>query len=434
MLGAARAAAEPQFDRGSVYLLETRPDEGGRAVVRRIDDDGRAVDVTPPGANVRTSVNEYGGGAWCVRDGQVVYSTFPDGYLHVLAPRGGPRTVVAEDGLRFADLEPDPGRGRVLAVCEDHTVDDRQPATTLVAVDLASGERTLLVGGRDFVSDPRLDAAGRRLCWLAWDLPDMPWDATELWVADLDDGGLPREPVLVAGGRGESVVSPRWAPDGSLVLVSDRSGWWNPYRWTPGTDALEPLAPLEVEFAGPQWVFGLRTTAPLADGSVLAIGRSLGRDTLYRLRAGSEPVGFDLPATDLEYLSVEDGRAVVLAHAPTEPSVVLGLDLATGAHEQRYAASSLELDRRYLSVPRHVAFPTAEGRTAFAYYYPPTNPDAASPEGDSPPLLVLSHGGPTSSADTRLLLRHQFFTSRGFAVVDVDYGGAPGTAASTASA
>ena len=426
VMAGGRGLFDPHIDGPDVYLLESRPDEGGRVVLLRLAGDGTATEVTPAPSNVRTRVHEYGGGAWAVQDGLVIHSEFADGHLVRIDPGVAPRPLTAEPGVRFADLRIDRPRGRVLAIMEDHRVDDLDPANSVVAVSLDDGSITPLVDGHDFFSHPRLSPDGSSLSWLAWDRPNMPWDGSELWVGRLDEDGSVGSADLVAGGSAESIAGPAWAPDGSLVFASDRSGWWNLYRWRPGAPGIEALAPMAAEFAEPQWVFGLRTFGFDGQGRVIAIARSNGRDRLLVLEAGQEPRAIGLDATDLHGLWVVDDEAVLVASAPTRPTAIVRIDLRTDAVRSIREERTPPVDVGYLSQPRFVEFPTTDGRTAFAFHYPPTNPVAVAPDGELPPLLVISHGGPTSNADQRLSMEVQFFTSRGFAVVDVDYGGSSG--------
>jgi len=427
VVGGGRGLSEPMLDDGDLYVLESRPDEGGRVTLLRIGADGTSVELTPAPANVRTRVHEYGGGAWTVDHGLVVRSELADGSLWRIDPDGSTRPLVTTPGLRFADLSIDRARGRVLAVQEDHRTDDQDPANSIVAIDLQDGTITRLAGERDFFSNPRVSPDGTRLSYLTWERPDMPWDGTWLAVVDIAQDGSAGNPVLdreaVSSG---SVVSPIWAPDGSIVSVSDRSGWWNLDRSWPGTGAREALAPMEAECAGPQWVFGLRPFGIDDDGRVVAIVRSRGQDRLLVIEAGAQPREIPIDATDLSYVSVEGSTAVVLAAQPTRPTAVVRIDLVTGATERVREARSLDVDPAYLSVPRFVEFPTTNHQTAFGFYYPPTSPDVVAPAGDLPPLVVISHGGPTSNASRRLDLEIQAFASRGFAVVDVDYRGSTG--------
>lgn len=434
-VGSARGLSEPRQDGEDVYVLESRPDEGGRVALLRLAPDGAATDMAP-GLNVRTRVHEYGGGAWTVRDGCVICSEFEGNRLLLKrSPDADPVELVADEALRFADLEIDADRDRVLAVLEDQRSSGLLPRNLLCAVSLADGRLEELVTGHDFFSDPRLSPDGRHLAWLSWDFPRMPWDGTDLWVAPIGEDGLPGEAVHVAGGPEESVMQPRWAPDGSLVFISDRSAWWNLYRWRPaasgasataGVADVTALAPVEAEIGGPQWVFGLSDYDIDRDGSIVAFASGPGGSRLLLLRDGNEPAEIPFEGKGLTYLRVRDGVLTAIVVSPQRPSAVLRRDLASGRGERLRESSTLPVDPAYLSAPRHVEFPTAGGRTAFAWYYPPTNPDVTVPEGEQPPLVVMSHGGPTSRARSSLSLEMQAFTSRGFAVVDVDYGGSTG--------
>ena len=422
----SRALFETRLDGADVYVLEARPEEAGRVVLQRQIPGGSFRDLTPAPLNVRTRAHEYGGGAYAVSDGLVVFSNFADGRLYRLDGTDlAAQALTAGDRLRFADLAFDRSRDRMVAVLEDHLADDHEPANSVVAVSLGDGTVTSLVRGHDFFSDPRPDPASTRLCWLSWDRPNMPWDGTDLWVGALGPDGSVVSSHRVAGGPNESIAQPRWAPDGSLVFVSDRTGWWNLYRWIEGSDGAQPLAPMDAEFAGPQWVFGLCSYAIDGDGRIVAAARSRGRDRLFVIGVhGARDA--HLSSTEISGVQVEGGVVVFTAGEPTQPTAVVRYDLVTGHLERLRQTSELTVDPGYHSVPRHVEFPTAGGRTAFAWYYPPTNPGIEAPAGGRPPLVVVSHGGPTACASTGLNLGIQGFTSRGFAVVDVDYGGSTG--------
>lgn len=423
VVAVGRELSDPAIDGDTVLFAERRPEESGRVVVRRWSATDGIVDVTPPGVNVRTRVHEYGGGAWAVRDGTLVFSTFPSGHVHVT--RGEEtRLLVEVDGLRFADFSFDPVRNRVVAVCEDHT-GEGEPVNSVVSIDLADGAVQVLASGHDFFSDPRLSSDGSRMCWLSWDRPQMPWDGTSLWVADLDAEGRPGDPVLVAGGPEESVQGPCWSPDGSLVLVSDRTGWWNVYRWRDGD--VRPLAPMEAEFGWPQWIFANAYVAVTPNGRVWAIGTHDGHSTLYELHddAAAVPVS-SIQADELAFLSASDDRLAVLGMDPQRPTSVILVELADLSSREIATAPAPDVAQEWLSRPTAVTFPTGDGAVAHAYYYAPTNPGFVGPADEKPPLLVISHGGPTSATSTELHLATQFWTSRGFAVVDVDYRGSTG--------
>jgi dipeptidyl aminopeptidase/acylaminoacyl peptidase len=377
--------------------------------------------------NVRTRVHEYGGGAYTVADGRIVLSELSSGRLIVTGgPEREPRTLVDDPALRFADMELDLARGRVLAVLEDQRQSAQDPRNLICAVSLEDGALTELAVGRDFYSDPRLDPAGRRLAWLSWDRPNMPWDGSDLWIADVLESGRLGTPFHVAGGPDESIVQPTWAPDGSLVFVSDRTGWWNLYRWRRGASEPTALAPMEAEFAGPQWVFGQRWFDIAADGTIVAAASQEGVDHLHVLRPGEDPREIELDATSVSYVRVMGDAIVCVLGSPVRPSSIARIDLRSDRVERLHEANRLPVDAAWLARPEHIRYPSEGGRTSHAWYYPPTNPDVTRPDDERPPLVVMSHGGPTSSARTTLSLERQAFTSRGFAVVDVDYGGSTG--------
>jgi dipeptidyl aminopeptidase/acylaminoacyl peptidase len=434
------------LDHGDVYWTEGRPAEAGRVVLVRRAPDGQIMDVTPPGMNVRSRVHEYGGGAFTVGDGTVVFTDFADGRLwrqemtRTGAGRPQPLTPdVPDAALRHADPILDLPRRRVVCVQEDHR--DRSEAENRVVevlLDAPAGlplpEPRVLVSGHDFFSNVRLDPDGRRACWLAWDHPNMPWDGTTLWVADVAADGSFVHARAVAGGPEESIFQPEWSPTGILHFVSDRTDWWNLYRLedvsTAGSGDTEAraLAPLEAEFGQPQWVFGTTTYAFAGPERILC---RYTRDGIWQLAVLDELTGslapLDLGGTAYGSIAAaSDGRAVLVSASPVrDPSVVM-LDTAAPGSAVVVRTSAEAPDERLLSRPEPIEFPTGDGLTAHALFYPPTNPEYVAPAGETPPLLVNVHGGPTSMAGTSLDLELQFWTSRGFAVLDVNYGGSSG--------
>jgi dipeptidyl aminopeptidase/acylaminoacyl peptidase len=430
-VGSARSLFEPRADGADVYLLEARPEEAGRVVLLRRTPDGAFTDMAP-GLNVRTRVHEYGGASYAVRDGVIVFSEFEGNRL--LLKRSAEAAVeelVTDPALRFADMVIDTARERVIAVMEDQRVSAISARNLLVAIPFAGGPPVELAGGHDFYSDPVLSPDGARLAWLTWDFPQMPWDGTDLWLSDIGPDGSLAPPWQVAGGATESILQPRWAADGSLLFVSDRSDWWNLYRWREGAPEAVALAPMEAEIGGPQWVFGLSDYDVVGDGSIIAFASGPRVARLLRIDAADAADAASvrdiaIGETGLAYLRVQDGSLLAVAGSPTQPSALVRIELASGAVERLRESSRLEVDPAYLARPQFVEFPTSGGRRAYGWYYPPTNPDVTAPEGEQPPLVVMSHGGPTSKARTSLSLERQAFTSRGFAVVDVDYGGSSG--------
>jgi dipeptidyl aminopeptidase/acylaminoacyl peptidase len=427
LLGDTVRLGEPWIDGDEAYWIESRPAEAGRSVLVRRGIDGTTEDVTPAPFDVRTRVHEYGGGSYTVAGGTVAFSNRADGRLYRLDPGvADPQPITPDGDYRYADLRFDAGRRRFLAVREDHT-GDGEAVATIVEVPL-DGERAprVLVEGPDFLAAPRLSPDGTRLAWLEWDHPDMPWESTRLRIATVRADGFLDPSDLAAGGPDESIVQPEWSPDGVLHLISDRSGWWNLYRLVDGP-RLEPLAPLEAEFAKPAWVFDRATYGFLPDGSIVAVARARGRDRIFHVAPGRLTGELESPFTDIGALRAGGDSLLAIAGSPTETSMLVALDPTTLAPTGVLRRSStVAMDPAWISVAEPITFPSAGGRIAHGLYYRPTNPDVVAPDGELPPLLVHSHGGPTSHAANALDLGIQLLTSRGIAVVDVDYGGSTG--------
>ena len=431
------------LDGDDVYWAEGRPAEAGRNAIVRRNSDGKTADVTPSPFNVRTRVHEYGGGAFTVKDGIIYFSNFADQRLYKQTPDGEPQAVSQESGgnLRYADAVIDTERGRMICVCEDHTGGGHEPVNTLVSINLDKGEDIqVLASGSDFYASPRLSSDRTQLAWLSWNHPNMPWDGTQLWVAPIQADGLLGEPQLVAGGVEESVFQPEWSPDGVLYFVSDRTGWWNLYRWLPSTPpnspelrgetkggGVEPLCEMEAEFGLPQWVFGMSTYAVESANRIICTYTQEGMWYLASLDTQTKQLEvIETPYTDISSIHAANNRAVFMAGSATEPTAVVQIDLATRQLEVLRRSSELEIDTGYLSVPQAIAFPTENNLTAYAFFYPPNNQDYTAPTGEKPPLIVKSHGGPTASTSSAFNLKIQYWTSRGFAFVDVNYGGSTG--------
>ena len=410
-----------------IYWLEGRPGEGGRGVVVKRGRDGRMTDVTPSGTNVRTRVGEYGGAAYALSDGTVYYSEFSDQRLYRVAQGGTPAAITPPGDWFYADCCIDLRRGRLVCVREDHTITGREPATTLVSVPLDGGPTAghILRSGDDFNATPRLSPDGSHLSWLAWNHPQMPWDGTELWVARVAEDGTLEDSHRVAGGDQESIFQPGWSPDGTLYFASDRTGWWNLYRLRG--DRVEAVHPMDAEFGRPMWQLGTSTWA-FADATRLVA--ACGQHGRWRLVAIDVSTGSLVPlGTDIEpadTIAATPTHAVLVGGSARTPDAVVQVDLTTGETEMIRSASTRELDLAFLSPPAAIEFPTEGGLTAHAFYYAPHNPRFTAPAGERPPLIVVGHGGPTAATTARLNLEIQYWTSRGFAVVDVNYGGSSG--------
>jgi dipeptidyl aminopeptidase/acylaminoacyl peptidase len=459
--GAARPT-DVAAEGGITWWSQSRPSEGGREQLVRRDPDGSLHDLLPDGWSARTRAHEYGGAAWWVAGGVVFFACWADQRLYRIDPGAGrPEPITPEpaapQALRYADGRVTPDGAFVVCVRESHPAagdvgdDPGQVRNEIVAVSSSGGEPTVLVSGPDFVAAPRISPDGSRLAWLSWDHPDMPWDGTRLWVADLvpdGAGGLAASGAeLLAGGRDESLVQPEWGPDGTLYVVSDRSDWWNVYEVLcagPGTGTgpaagtspaqLRPVCPVEAEVGLPAWVFGQSRYLPAAGGVVWFTFSDGAGAHLVEVAADGSCVDRPIDCLGLQQLRLDVDRLVAIAsEAEREPSVVAfslpGAGSPPGAElvaQVLQPPRDLALPAGALSRGRRIDFPSEGGREAHAWFYPPAGEGVNGPHGELPPLLVMVHGGPTAAADPSFRLSTQFWTSRGFAVVDVDYGGSTG--------
>ncbi|MEZ2303909.1 MAG: prolyl oligopeptidase family serine peptidase [Microcoleus sp.] len=490
------------MDGEDIYWVEARPSEAGRNVIVRRTPDGKISDVTPQLFNVRTRVHEYGGASFVVASGVVYFSHFADGRIYYQRLDSQPLALTPVVNCRYADGIVDKQRNRLICVREDHTRES-EVVNTIVSINLDNGEDIqILTQGEDFYASPRFSPDGSQISWISWNHPNMPWDGTELWVAEIHPDGDLGEKYLVAGGPEESIFQPEWSPDGVLYFVSDKSNWWNFYR-TPLNPPLvrgeagiedsslvrgeagiedsslvrgeagiedsplvrgeagiedsplvrgeagiedsslvrgeagiedsslvrgiEPLYEMAAEFGLPQWVFGMSTYAVVSEQKIICTYTQQGKWYLATIDLVAKQLRkIDTPYSDISSLKAQGEKIVFLAGCPTESSAIVQLDLGTSQIEVLRLASNLSLDAGYLSVPESIEFPTENGLTAFGFFYPPKNQDFAAPAGEKPPLIVKSHGGPTAATSSSMNLKIQYWTSRGFSVLDVNYGGSTG--------
>jgi dipeptidyl aminopeptidase/acylaminoacyl peptidase len=413
-----------RVDGADVYWIERRPQEGGRKVIVRRSPDGQVKDITPSGFNARTRVHEYGGGDYAVSDGTIIFSNFVDQRLYLQRPGSAPKPLTSAAELRYADGVIDRGRNLFFCVREDHS-GHREAINTLVSIDL-SRETTvkIVASGNDFYSSPRLSPDGSRLAWLTWNHPNMPWDGTELWVGKLNQDGSMGETVL-AGGVNESIFQPEWSPDGTLYLVSDRSGWWNIYRWRE--EKVEPLCPMDAEFGQPQWVFASSLYGFASIREMVCTYARNGRDYLATLDTITKALdNIEIPFTAISQVRVAGDRVVFIGASSIESTSIVSLNLATKKLEVLRKSRETAVDSGYLADPQAIEFPTEDGLTAYGYFYAPRNQEYTAPASEKPPLIVMSHGGPTSASSSSLKYAVQYWTSRGIAVLDVNYGGSSG--------
>jgi dipeptidyl aminopeptidase/acylaminoacyl peptidase len=421
-LAETHAPSAPDLTEDGLYWLEVKPDEGGRSVLVWCPRGGEPRVLTPPAFNVRTRVHEYGGGEYW-RDGETIFfSHFEDGRLYRQDGHDGePRPITPEPGspnsLRYADgrVLPD---GSIVCVRESHEEPEVVNALVLLPGDGSLPPRPIR-DGKDFYASPRPSPDGRRLCWLAWNHPQLPFTGTELWAAELVDGGL-ENPELVAGGPDEAVFQPGWDPAGRLHWVSDRTGWWNLYREG------ENLTPLEGELGAPAWRFDMTRYGFLADGRIACVVTRRGIASLELL----DPETGSLEPVDLPYMWYASNvrtcgnRVAVLAAGAREPEALIEHDAASG-ETTVYAELPSKLAPEAVSVPIPLEIPSGDG-PVHAFLYRPYNPEFEAPDGERPPLIVRVHGGPTAAAAPLLEAGIQFWTSRGFACVEVNYGGSTG--------
>ena len=408
-----------------IYWLEKRPQEKGRNAIAAYFKNGKIKDITPSSFSVRTRIHEYGGGAYTAAENAIYFSNYADGKIYEQIFNKSPQPLTNKLQQRYGDIIVDRHRNRLICVCEN-SLPDSEPKNSIVSVNIATGKVTTLIEGDDFYSSPRISPDGKLIAWLSWNHPEMPWDSTYLWLAKIDRNGVIDSPKLVAGGKTESICEPKWSDDNRLYFACDRTGWWNLYRRN-GDGSVEILHQMAAEFAYPHWVFGLSTYALLGDSLVCSYSAQgqwhLGVIDLKTKEFNQIPTRYT-NISDLQ--TTKSGSVVFIGGTPTETTAVVKLDLDKGTEEILKRTGDLTIDPDYLSLPEAIAFPTTDNLTAHAWYYPPKNKDYIAPPGELPPLVVKSHGGPTASASVDLNLRIQYWTSRGFGYLDVNYGGSIG--------
>lgn len=419
----------PICDQGNVYWNEMRPNEGGRNVIVKMLPTGEKLDVFSAPFNARTRVHEYGGGEFLVSNGVVYFSNFSDQRIYKVDTNNSdssPTSVTGEGTFFYADAVFDKTRSRLICVREDHNTSDQEAISSIVAINiLEENNGKVLISGNDFYSSPRISPDGKKLVWLTWQHPNMPWDSTELWIGEFDLDGTIKNPKQIAGGKNISVFQPEWSANGNLYFISDENGWWNLYSLE--NEQIVNLYKKASEFGLPQWVFGMRTYDFLSDKEIICSYVEKGIWFLANLDLNTKALKIlETPYAEISDLRVTDGKAFFVGGSPTKLREIVQLDLSSCETTILRRTSELKVDKDFLSIPETIEFPTENNLTAHAFYYPPKNPNYQAPEGECPPLLVKSHGGPTASTSSVLSLTTQYWTSRGFAVLDVNYGGSTG--------
>ncbi|MEM3637961.1 MAG: prolyl oligopeptidase family serine peptidase [Conexivisphaerales archaeon] len=408
------------IDGRDIYWTEVRPSENGRFVLMRKRLNEEPEEVLGKEYNVRTAVHEYGGGAFTVKNALLFFSNFSDGSIY-LAEEGDVRPITEQGDFRYADMVFDYSTRRLICIREDHS--QPQVINSIVMIDVDSGRTSTLVSGNDFYSSPRLSPDGKKLAWLTWNHPDMPWDSAELHVANFMDDTLHGE-RKIAGGKDESVFQPEFSPAGTLYFISDKTGFWNLYRL--GNESVEPLLAMDADFGVPQWRFGLSTYAIESEERIVCSWLKDGVGNIGILSIGKGLERLSIPYTYFSFVRAANNHAVFVAASPTEFPCIVQYSVSGRNYDVVYRPKAPVIDLGYLSTPRQIEFPTSGSRKAYANFYECKNRDFVGPKGQRPPLIVICHGGPTSFTPAILSAEVQFWTSRGFSVAQVNYGGSSG--------
>ncbi len=413
------------LDRDDVYWMEMRPTERGRTVLVKRSGDGTIADVSPVDMSVRSRVHEYGGGSFVVDAGDVWFCNDADQRIYAMPERASAVALTPEGPYRYADMTVDRRHNRLIAVREEHGRGDDEPKNCIVSIGFDQ-QVSSLVEGADFYGAPRLSPDGQYLAWLSWSHPDMPWDGTELWLADVTENGGLANVERVAGGRTISIFAPAWSPDGALYFVSDQTEWWNLYRWDGAQHEVVALCPMAAEFGRPQWAFGMTTFGFTTDGDIICTYAVNGEWQLGRLEKNGQLCEIKTEYCGFNSLVIFGQKAAFVAGHVADSSALVLFDLNAVAPTVVRRAMDITIDPEYISIGEALDVPSGDGGDVHAYFYAPVNCNYSAPEHEKALLIVKSHGGPTGQTTPSFSLGIQFWTSRGFAVLDVNYGGSSG--------
>jgi len=416
----------------SLYYIERRPQEAGRCVIVKITGN-KSIDILTAPYSARSRVHEYGGGCYCVHKDSVFFVNDNDQDIYLIKDKQTSRITTA-DNKRFADFSYDKKFNRLIAICETR-VDDTV-LNSIVSIDVNSGEISDIETANDFYASPRLNDFATQLCWQTWNHPNMPWDGNQLWIADINKNGQLLNKKHIAGGKNISVFQPQWSANGILHFISDDTGWWHLYRYSTikHSDEIEQLTHGEKEFGLPQWVFAQSTYAFINSTDILCCYQSGGKSTLAKLSLSGQAELVDLNTdwqmfssvtADADYIGFIAASnhgfpqlvSATFDFKPT-PSSLLTTVVKTSCF--------LPVTAEYYSKAQSIEFNNRKNQTVFANYYPPVNPGYQANKNESPPLIVICHGGPTGQSSIALDAKKQFWTSRGFALLDINYSGSTG--------
>lgn len=420
---------EIQLCNNTTYWIEKRPLEQGRCVIVQYDS-GAVTDCLPDGFSSRSRVHEYGGASYIVTiDGIYFINDADQQIYHIQKTDIGkgikPQKITRHKHCRFSDMVNAEQNKQLICICEDHTDSGNEPVNTIVAINTHDGDKTVLTSGYSFYSNPIICEKKQQLAWICWNHPNMPWDGTELWVAGLSVNKIDHS-QKIAGGDNVSICQPRWSPSGILTFVSDESGWWNIYQHRD--EKSHCLYPMQAEFGTPQWVFGQSSYQFASEHIIHCIVTENSIDFLGILNLSDKTLSrIDTPLTTLSSLQTSGTSTWLIGSSSTCPPQVTRLANIKGKNQTVKSIKSsytVDVDSGYLSTGENIQFTTRHDDVAFAIYYAPRNQDFTS--SGLPPLIVLSHGGPTACTSNAFDIRKQYWTSRGFAIIDVNYSGSTG--------
>ncbi len=412
-----------QIDGDSVYWTEGRPLEKGRTALMRWSPD-EIKEISPAKSDVRTRAHEYGGGAFVCDNNSCYYVNNSDQQVYEILENGKSRQVTHHLEYRFADIILDQSRRLLYAVGENHS-DSKNIKNCLTSITLDEGVMQIIAEGHDFYSNPQLSPDASQILFLTWDHPNMPWDATQLHLARLNDDGNLGGSEIIAGGQNESVFQPLWDPDGSIYFVSDRNDWWNIYRYSNAQSSC--VLEMQAEFGLPQWVFGMSTYTVLNSGDLMATFSDLSGSHLIRIDVSQSTfTEIETPFSHIDQVRGTKKLVAFLGYTDSQPGEIVYMDLEFESSITVRLAAQIDINESYISKAQHISFESAPDQLTHAWYYPPKNPVYEAPIKELPPLIVLSHGGPTGHSSGAFNLAIQYWTSRGFAMVDVNYSGSTG--------
>ena len=420
--------AEPQLKANALYYIERRPKENGRCVIVKVSDN-LTTDVTPPPFSARSRVHEYGGASYCLGVNEIFFINDSDQNIYRIKQQQITQ-VTKGAHQRFADLSIDKKHNRIIAVCETHQLD--QVANSIVSIDIEKGDITTIEQGNDFYASPKLNADHTQLCWQSWNHPNMPWDGNQLWLADIDKTGCHVNKKHIAGATDISVFQPQWSPDGTLYFIADDSGWWQLYRHLDTGNSVQ-LTTGEKEFGLPQWVFAQSSYAFIDDDHIICCYTENGQAELALLSLNENPTLREIatPWKHFDAIRAENNTlCFIAASGESFPQLISAhfIDKQYTSLDYKVIKSSCQspVTIEHYSIAKHITFTNRHQQKVHAFYYPPTNPVIDLNTLETPPLIVICHGGPTGQSSIDLDPKKQFWTSRGFALLDVNYSGSTG--------